>query len=348
MIIPKELNLLLLKQRDKRVVNRILKVYSALLYKKRNRSGYFDCPSAYLKKVNGQYNKVMPLLIEYGIIQYKSINKDFKYEDIFSSTLYDKKFYTPTQSMKYKFIVDTEKGFELEFNLNYEGLYDNELWYVKTRKSLLDAGFPLEMIRIKRDSFSRRLHTNITTNIETYGSYKNYFEGGDYYAIDAKTSQPRLLWLHLNEIGFQDERLNYIFDNDLDFYEYLIERIPALQIQNDKIERRAEAKELFASWLNGTGYIDQEKTMIRDIFPIANQFLRNYKTNSYKNVCRLLQSKEANIFIDDLLSNVPVDFCLTVHDSLIVKKKDVDFVLNWCKERQPEMRFDIEEIKKEK
>jgi hypothetical protein len=56
-------------------------------------NGYFDCPSAYLK-VNGHYNKVTPLLIEYGIIQYKSINKDFKYEDILVSTLYDKKFYT--------------------------------------------------------------------------------------------------------------------------------------------------------------------------------------------------------------------------------------------------------------
>lgn len=338
MIIPKELNLLLQKQKDKRVLKRILKVYSALLYKKGKKKGFFDCPSAYLKKVNGQYNKVMPLLLEYGIIEYKSINKDFKYNDIFSSEVYDKKFYTPTQSMKYKFIIDTENGFELDFELDYKNLYDNELWYSKTRKSLLEIGFPNEKIRIKRDNFSRRLHTNITTNIEIYGSYKNLLDGGDYYTIDSKTSQPRLLWLHLNEIGFQDERLNYIFDNDLDFYEYILERIPAL---ND----RDDAKELFASWLNGTGYIDQEKIMIKDIFPIANNFIRTYKTNSYKNICRLLQFKEANIFIDDLLNNVPVDFCLSVHDSLIVKKKDSQSVLKWCQERQPELRFELEEIK---
>jgi hypothetical protein len=45
-------------------------------------------------------------------------------------------------------------------------------------------------------------------------------------------------WLtNLNETGFQDERLK-IFLIMIDFYEYyLIERIPALQIQNDKIEK---------------------------------------------------------------------------------------------------------------
>jgi hypothetical protein len=37
--------------------------------------------------------------------------------------------------MKYKFIVDTGKGFELEFNLNYEGLIRiMKLWYVKQEK----------------------------------------------------------------------------------------------------------------------------------------------------------------------------------------------------------------------
>lgn len=338
MIIPKELNLLLQRQRDKRVVKRILKIYSALLYKKGRKNGYFDCPSSYLKKVNGQYNKVMPLLLEYGIIKYKSINKDFKYNDVFSSEIYDKKFYTPSQSMKYKFIINTDEGFEIDFELNYKNLYDDEAWYVKTRKSLLDLGFPSEKIRIKRDNFSRRLHTNITSNIEIYGSYKNLLKGGQYFTIDSKTSQPRLLWLHLTEIGFQDENLNYIFDNDLDFYQYLLDRIPALTDRED-------AKELFASWLNGTGYIDQEKSIIREIFPTANNFIRTYKTNGYKNVCRLLQYKEANIFIDDLLNNVPVNFCLSVHDSLIVKKEDAEMVLKWCQERRPEIRFALEEIK---
>jgi hypothetical protein len=36
----------------------------------------------------------------------------------------------------------------------------------------------------------------------------------------------------------------------LDFYEYLIEKNLALQIQNDKFERRAEVKN-YLFWLNG-------------------------------------------------------------------------------------------------
>jgi hypothetical protein len=81
---------------------------------------------------------------------------------------------------------------------------------------------------------------------------------------------------NLNEIGFQDERLNYIFDNDLDFYEYyLIERIPALQIQNDKIEEEQKQKQRFSRQMVLV-ILTKKKTMI-EIYFIANQFLRNYK-----------------------------------------------------------------------
>ena len=79
---------------------------------------------------------------------------------------------------------------------------------------------------------------------------------------------------------WQDDKLNEIFDNGLDFYDYIIARIPALTDRDD-------AKELFTSWINGTGYLDVDKTSIRDIFSTANTFLRKYKTNNYKNVCVL-------------------------------------------------------------
>jgi hypothetical protein len=107
---------------------------------------------------------------------------------------------------------------------------------------------------------------------------------------------------------------------------------------------RDDAKEVFTSWINGNGYIDSEKATIRDIFSTANEFIKKYKTDNYKNVCRLLQYKEATIFIDDLLNNIDLEFCLTVHDSLIVKKEDVEYALNFCKEKYPEMVFIAKEI----
>lgn len=340
MKIGKELDYLLSLQKRKDAKERILKVYNALIYKRgaKLNGQYFQCPSTYLEKVSPRYYKVIQLLLEHNIIKYLSYKLDET--DLFDTKR--KKYYNTEKGicMSYTFIIDIEEGYEYDFNFNFSTLYDKEKWFMKTRKSLLELGFPLEKIHIKRDNFSRRLHTNITSHIEDYGSYRNLLEGGDFYLIDGKTTQPRLLWLHLTEIGLQDKNLNYIFENGLDFYTYILERIPALN--ND----RDEAKELFTTWINGTGYIDPEKKSIKDIFSVANVFIREYKTTNYRNICRLLQYKEANIFIDDLLNEVPVDFCLSIHDALVVKVEDKDLVLQWCKERRPEMVFTLEEVKR--
>ena len=340
MKIGKELNYLLSLQKRKDAKERILKVYNGLLFKKSGRKNneYFQCPSKYLKKISGQYNIVIKLLQEHKIIDYKSFNYD-------DSNLFDvrrKKFYNTEKGLcvEYRFLIDTEEGIDYNFEHNFSTLYEDEKWFMKTRHSLLELGFPLNEVRIKRDNFSRRLHTNITSHIEGFGSYRNLLEGGDFYLIDGKTTQPRLLWLHLTDIGLQDPNLNYIFENNLDFYQYILERIPALNGD------RVEAKDLFITWINGTGYIDPDKKSIRDIFSVANTFVKQYKTTNYKNICRLLQYKEATIFIDDLLNNCPVEFCLTVHDALLVKKEDAEKVFEWCKERRPELVFTLEEVER--
>lgn len=335
MKIGKELDYLLSLQKRKDARDRILKVYKSLIYKKANNKGWFDCPSKYLKKVSGQYNKVTKLLLEHKIIEFQSFNYDER--DLFD--IRRKKYYNTQKKicMKYKFLIDIEEGYEYEFNIP-TNLYDDEKWYQRTRYSLLQLNFTPDELIIKRDNFSRRLHTNITGSINGSISYKDLLSGGDYYVIDSKTSQPRLLWIILNEIGLNDENLNYIFDNGLDFYDFLIDRIEVLKTRDD-------AKELFTSWINGTGYLSTEKCQIRDIFPVVNTFIKNYKTPSYKNVCKLLQNKEANIFIDDLLNNSPVNFTLSVHDSLIVKKEDKDIILDYCCNKYPNLVFTCCEIK---
>lgn len=336
MIIPKELDYLLSLQKRKDAKERIKKVYNALLYKKGKTKGYFTCPSSYLIKISPRYNKVIKLLIDHSIIEYQSYNTE--YIDLFNTRR--KKYYNTENGtcIKYKFLIDIENGYEDNLDIDFQSLYDKENWYMKTRYSLLQLNYNSNEINIKRDNFSRRLHTNITGNIGDGYSYKDLLAGGDYYTIDAKTSQPRLLWLHLQEIGLQDDKLNEIFENDLDFYDYIIDRIPT-------ITDRDEAKELFTSWINGTGYLEAEKASIRNIFSTANTFLRKYKSNDYKNACRLLQYKEASIFIDDLLNNIPLDFCLTIHDSLIVRKEDKELALEYCQKKYPKLKFVLQEIK---
>lgn len=338
--IGKELDYILSLQKRKDAKERIIKVYNALLYKntKAGKNGYFQCPSSYLKKVSGQYTIAMDILKKHKIIDYLSHNYDNK--DLFD--IKRKRFYHTEVGicMSYKFLIDIEDGYDYEITTDFSSLYEGEKWYWRTRYSLLQLNFPPDGLLIKRDSFSRRLHTNITGNIGDGGSYKDLLSGGQYWSIDAKTCQPRLLWLHLKEIGLQDVRLNEVFENNIDFYQYVMDRTPA-------ISDRDEAKEVFTSWINGNGYIDSDKATIRDLFPIANTFIKGYKTDNYKSMCRLLQYKEANIFIDDLLNNIDLEFCLTVHDSLIVKRSDVEYALAFCQERYPEMVFVAKKIERD-
>jgi hypothetical protein len=155
--------------------------------------------------------------------------------------------------------------------------------------------------------------------------------------IDARTCQPRLLYHYLKYIGVEDEELNRIFDNDGDFYQYLVDNI-------ENINDRDDAKDVFVSWINGNGYMDEEKSPIRDLFKRTNGYLKYFKDGDYKGVCRLLQHKESKIFIDDILNEIPLDFVLTVHDSIIVKKEDADKAMRWCQQRHRDIKFELQEI----
>jgi hypothetical protein len=363
MIIPKELDYLLSTQKRKDAKKRIKKVYNAFLYKKGNNNGYFSVPSAYLKKVSGQYNKVIELLLDHKIIDFQSFNTDDS--DLFNPR---KKPYYNTEkglSKRYKFLIDIEDGYESNLDIDFTSLYDDKKWYMKTRYSLLQLGFQPEDLNISRDNFSRRLHTNITGNMGDGISYKDFLSGGDYYTIDAKTFHPRLLWLLLKEREQDDKNLTYIFENNIDFYDYILEKVPSiLRINNEmnksfmnmedyvydekhiKSVQRQIAKEAFMSWINGTGYVDEDIRPLLLLFPVANSYINGYKSNNYKEMCRLLQYRESKIFIEDLLNNIPLDFCLTVHDSLVVRKEDKDLALNYCKNKYPDLIFVLEEIKR--
>lgn len=334
--IPQEIQYLIDIQKNKLTKERVIKVYDALLFKKRNNTGYFDVPSSYLEKINKRYYIVMKLFIEYGIIDYKRSEYNMGGGNIEYKKSYN---VDSSQCMKYKFLIDITKGDTKTIDIDIDNVYKGSRWYNITKKSLIELG--LEP-RIVRDNFSRRLHTNITGDMKLkrgeveVRSYKDYCKG--FYSIDAVTSQPRLLHNILVDRELSDEKLDHIFNNDLDFYRYLEDNI-------DGILGRDMAKDAFTQWVNGTGYLDEDYQEINTLFPVATMFIRNYKSNGYKSVCRLLQHKESKIWIDDLLNKIPTEFGLTVHDSLIVKKEDVDIVLEYCKNKYPNMKFKSEEIK---
>ena len=322
LLIPEELQEVLKKIKHKKKQTSLLLIYNALIFKdtkynKNNKNEYFPIPSTYLKKIRTEYKKYINILLDSNIISYKSINNAYAQEDIFADEeWYKKKYYNTNtgQCMSYKFIINTEIGVEKEIEFP-DSLYEDENWYKITKSSLEQIFLDKKIIR---DSFSRRLHTAITSNtqVEEFNSYKSYFSAlGGYTSIDIKECQPTLLF-------------NFVKDKVVVDDNYKLSTIYS-QIN----EERTIAKKEFVTWLNCE--VNAMPRHINQLFPLLTDFLINYKKkNGYKSLGAKLQNIEAKIVIDDLLDNIveatSVGFCLTVHDSLIIKNEDVDKVYDYC------------------
>jgi hypothetical protein len=307
---------------NKTVKTNAIKIYAALYLKShlRNSNGYFPVASEYLKSINLRYYNIMDYFIKSGIIDF--YKKAYQDDDDIFNTIY-RKSYNKEKGIcaKYKFLVNIEIGDDVEVDM-VTNRYNR--WYEIIENSLVETGFD---VKITRDSFGRRVHHSAIRE------YKNDFKG--YYTIDSVCSQPRLLFLHLQQKGIVDETYNNIFDNDLDFYGEVAHKL--------NLESRQDAKDLFMYWLNGNGYVPNYK--IHTLFPVVSYFLKNIKKGNYKNSGSLLQRMESKIWIDDILNDIPCDFALPIHDSVIVKEKDVDNVLMYCQSKYPQLKFKKEKLK---
>lgn len=305
---------------NKTAKKNLLKIYSTLVIqsKRSNSSGYFDVPSTFLHAINSHYNNYINCLVENNIVKYYTTEHQDP-NDLFKTI--NKKFYSTNNKvcMKYKFLIDITQGEEVEIDLKSNR---KEKWYSIVEYSLNLLGYDID---IKRDSFGRRVHHPAIM------SYKEDMKGKGMAMIDSVCSQPRLLYLMMKERSIVDVKYNFIFENNMDFYTYLIENL------NE--EDRQTSKDLFMYWLNANGYVPNYD--IHKVFPEASKFLKRLKNNNYKTAASTMQREEARIWIDDLLSNIPVSFCLPVHDCLIVKQKEVRKVLEYCKLKHPELEYKI-------
>jgi hypothetical protein len=303
------------------VKKKAIMIYAALYSKSylKNSVGYFPVPSEYLKSISLRYKRIINHFIKDGIIDYYK-RATYDENDIFN-VIY-KKYYNTEKGicMKYRFLINIEKGKELEVNMI---TYKSNRWYEIIENSLIENGFE---VNISRDSFGRRVHHSAIKN------YKEDFKG--YYMIDAVTSQPWLLYNHLKNKNIIDIKYNYIFENDLDFYKELCHEL--------KLESRQDAKDLFMHWLNGNGYVPN--TNIYQLFPIVSSFLKEVKNGNYKNSSSLLQRIESKIWIDDILNNIPCDWALPIHDCIILKEKDVDRVYDYIAYKYPWLKIKKEKI----
>lgn len=305
---------------NKTVKKNAIKIYAGLYFKShlQNKFGYFPVPSGYLSNINKRYKKILDYFIEVGLVKYFDRPVENP-DDIFDSSQ-RKKYYDTSKGicMKYKFLVNTSVGRKIDVDMATNRCYR---WYRITYDSLLQAGF--EDIKIKRDNFGRRLHHSGIRD------YKEDFKGFD--CIDAVSSQPRLLYNYLKEKNIVDLKFNDIFESGRDFYKELVYHL--------NVDSRDEAKELFMFWINSKGYVTDFN--IHKLFPVVSNFIKNYKQGNYKNVSSLLQRIESKMWIDDILNTLPFDWGLTIHDSVIVEHGRGEEVLEFIKNKYPNMDFEM-------
>lgn len=308
-----------------------LKVYAGLYNKSliKSKNGLFPVPSNYLESINKRYHRTIKQLLKDGIIDY--FKRDIiDPNDIFNTIT--KKYYNTTMKicMKYRILVDLTNAYEIEVDMD---TYKKTKWYDITYKSLEQLGH--DNIKITRDEFGRRVHHNLTQ------TYKEELKNKGYSVIDAKCSQPRLLYLLMKERGVVDVAYNSIFENGRDFYLYVVGKLGLDGSLSGESDRK-DAKDLFMFWLNANGYVPNFN--FTGLFPVASKFLSKLKSNNYKDSASFFQREEAKIWIDGILSNVNVNFALTVHDSIIVKNKDANDVLDFCKEKYPNIEFELKSL----
>lgn len=109
--------------------------------------------------------------------------------------------------------------------------------------------------------------------------------------------------------------------NSGDLYTFVKETLN-LKSRDDAKSRMFEL--MFASHkLNNSS-----KAKLREVFPEVVEWIDNFKIVNGDNTFAIeLQKREANIFIDKVLRNAKRTnrFCLTKHDSLIVKQEDIEY-----------------------
>jgi hypothetical protein len=220
--------------------------------------------------------------------------------------------------MKYKFLIDFKDAEWVEVDMNTNKKYR---WYSIIEKSLIELGYE---VKITRDNFGLRVHHPVIP------VYKTDLKDKGFALIDAVASQPKLLYSIMKEKGIIDEEYNKAFQGD--FYNYVMKKL--------NLDNRKMAKDLFMYWLNSSGYVPNYKIHI--LFPIASKFIKTLKSKNYKDSSSYLQRVESNIWIDNLLENIPVDFALPIHDCLVVKDKDAIEVLEYCKASYTNIDFKVE------
>jgi hypothetical protein len=207
-----------------------------------------------------------------------------------------------------KFIADKKATMKMYYKNSIDRL----------RYSSLDA---------KRNTTNNRLDTNLTNMASIL--VDAICLQNDLIQIDLSNSQFVLLTNLLKScLNASDYKLFKQLSVSGKLYSYIAS---SLSLKSAKNGKSLMFEVMFSSRRNNSAY----KKKIKELFPSVVGWIDDYKKAHGDNQFSImLQRIESDLFIDNILKRVKKlkYFCLTKHDSLIVKRSDYEAILNIVKE----------------
>lgn len=172
---------------------------------------------------------------------------------------------------------------------------------------------------VHRNQTNNRLDTNLTNLCELL--CKEIMLENDLCSIDLSNSQFAIFCYQYKKAG-SEMTPDFRRFLELATKGELYEKIAEILGLKDKREGKSLMFELFFSSYK---YNPKRKVELKKHFPTVVEFTDNYKKENGDNAFSIeLQKKEAEIYIDNIYMRIKEEcmFCLTKHDSVIVKRAD--------------------------
>lgn len=210
--------------------------------------------------------------------------------------------------------------------INDNGIYriENEIEFINHKKESINFSYINSIERLKQNNlYAKRNGTNsrLDTNFTSMCSLlvDDICEQNGLVQIDLKNSQFAILsYLLKNELNTDDYKQFKTLSVNGKLYGYIAKK---LDLNERKKAKNTMFEIMFSSQKNST----TGKTKIKELFPTIVKWIDDYKKqNGDSQFSIMLQKKESEIFIDTILEKIKSKklFCLTKHDSVIVREKD--------------------------
>jgi hypothetical protein len=185
-----------------------------------------------------------------------------------------------------------------------------------------------EILYAKQDGFSGRIHTNLTVLPRQLRKYITV-DDEELYQVDMVSSQPMMLHRLMERMGIRNE--------EVDSYKKLIESKRFYEHFADCFSEDKDRTQLKIALLiqlffdKPRKHYFKSKKKFDSLFPFISSFVARCRRPDYKNMPLLLQREEVNFMqngvIPEFMKRYPDTFFTTIHDSIVVKKSDINKAL---------------------